>query len=392
MERKSWLKVLGVFGAGAVATAFFFKSAPPHSLAILRGAQLWDLGLAILFFLFYLLCEGATFRDLLRVQGEKVSLSRSTGYALADVFFSNISPGGSAGQPGQFFYMARDGIAPATCMMSLTVFNLFYHLAMVGLVLLGLLLGHGSRMMAVGAMGWLVPLGTMAQILFILFQGGLCFAPRIFTRLVLSLYHRLVKVRLFSRLKKKEAMLYEQIDLFRRAGEELRSHPRMMVTSGLGALGVLVFLYATTAFVARSLGVKDLGFFDLILIQAILRIAVESLPLPGSVGASEASLIAVGSLYMGPDRAFGWMFLSRLVSFYLGLFLGAVAVAFMRRRRVPTRKASSLRGWCRNMGSSMLARLPKGARVMRGPLVRRATLLAPRRKIEGKGCVLSWEG
>ncbi len=376
MEGKSWIKVLGVFGAGAVATAFFFKGAPPHSLRILQGANLFDLGLAVLFFLLYLLCEGATFRDLLGVQGEKVSLSRSTGYALADVFFSNISPGGSAGQPGQFFYMARDGIAPATCMMSLTVFNLFYHVAMVGLVLLGFLLGHGSRIMAVGPMGWLVPLGTAAQILFILFQGGLCFAPRIFTRLVLSLYRRLVKVRLFSRLTKKEAMLYEQIDLFRRAGEELRSHPRMMVSSGLGALGVLICLYATTAFVARSLGVVDLGFFDLILIQAILRIAVESLPLPGSVGASEASLIAVGSFYMGPDRAFGWMFLSRLVSFYLGLLLGGLAVSFMKRRPASRVRIASWRGKMNSMKDSVKARLPKDFSIVRKvPPVLRAELV-----------------
>lgn len=376
MEGKSWMKVLGVFGAGAVATAFFFKGAPAHSLRILQGANLFDLGLAVLFFLLYLLCEGATFRDLLGVQGEKVSLSRSTGYALADVFFSNISPGGSAGQPGQFFYMARDGIAPATCMMSLTVFNLFYHVAMVGLVLLGFLLGHGSRIMAVGPMGWLVPLGTAAQILFILFQGGLCFAPRIFTRLVLSLYRRLVKVRLFSRLTKKEAMLYEQIDLFRRAGEELRSHPRMMVNSGLGALGVLICLYATTAFVARSLGVVDLGFFDLILIQAILRIAVESLPLPGSVGASEASLIAVGSLYMGPDRAFGWMFLSRLVSFYLGLLLGGLAVSFMKRRPARIVRIASWRGKMTSMKDSVKARLPKDFSIVRKvPPVLRAELV-----------------
>ena len=63
---------------------------------------------------------------------------------------------------------------------------------------------------------------------------------------------------------------------------------------------------------------------DLILMQAILNIAVSSLPLPGGVGASESLFLGMFSVFYGKKLLIPGMLLTRISNFYSVLVISGI--------------------------------------------------------------------
>lgn len=305
------------------------KQNGPDVLPILLQMKPDYLMMAVCAFFLYLLMEALAFRYLLRLQGYQLSIMRGVGYSLADVFFSNISPGGSAGQPGQFYYMHRDGISSGDCMMSLTAFNSMYHLAMLLLVLLGIFTGMLSWVSSIVGMRVILWFGILCQIIFVIFQCSVMFSKKILPACVLKVFHTLKKHPRLNRWAKKEDRVNENIRQYKEFGEYLKQNPRIFLVILVYVTAMLFFINVISYFLYRALGFHQLSFLDLLSLQAIIRIAVESLPLPGGVGVSESSFLAMYSYFMPAPMAFGWMVSTRLITFFLGLLLGGAVILWM---------------------------------------------------------------
>ena len=139
-------------------------------------------------------------------------------------------------------------------------------------------------------------------------------------------------------LSKTEVQLCE----YRKGAEYIKKNPRLLLYV-LSTIIVQILSRLSIAYIVyRAFGLKGHSYFDVIALQAMLALAVESLPLPGAVGASETGFLTVNRIIFGSDKLASAMLLSRGISFYVFLLIsGAVAlganIADSRRHKVSCR-------------------------------------------------------
>ena len=104
-----------------------------------------------------------------------------------------------------------------------------------------------------------------------------------------------------------------------------RGHGRRLAS--LLATDVLRFTayHSVPFWVALALGVEGAALVPMLAVQAVLFLSVASLPLPGAVGASEGGFLLLYTAFFPQELLSGAMLLSRGVSFYLFLLIGALA-------------------------------------------------------------------
>ncbi|MDO4581456.1 MAG: lysylphosphatidylglycerol synthase transmembrane domain-containing protein [Bacillota bacterium] len=277
-------------------------------------------------------CEAWGLRGLLRSFELPVTLRRCYAYALIDFYFSAITPGCCGGQPSQIFYMSRDHIPMGASALSLLMFNMLYHLAVL-LIAGGAVALAGIQILTrIGSFGYLLAYGVAAQALLILLFCAMIFSPRWADKLPLLLIGWAARLRL---VKDREAAVIEaqtQIALYRQGAAYMRAYPLLMLRTMAALLLHIAALYSLPYWVYMALGGGALSIVEIIAIQALLTLSVEALPLPGGVGVTEGGFLLVYSGVFGSELIVVALLLTRLLNYYLGLAAGGLTAAGCYRR------------------------------------------------------------
>ena len=98
-------------------------------------------------------------------------------------------------------------------------------------------------------------------------------------------------------------------------------------------------LFFVTFFVYRSFGLRGTGVYEIVMLQAVISVAVDMLPLPGGMGISETLFLSIFEPVFGSLLLPG-MVLSRSLSYYTELLLSALmtVAAHFTLGREPRRK------------------------------------------------------
>lgn len=88
-------------------------------------------------------------------------------------------------------------------------------------------------------------------------------------------------------------------------------------------------IFYVTYLTYRSFGLKGSGFITIVLLQGMISVAVDMLPLPGGMGISEKMFLSIFDSIFG-SMTLPAMVVSRGLSFYTELILSAIftVVAF----------------------------------------------------------------
>lgn len=293
--------------------------------ALLANVKVPYLILASASFLTYLLFEAIAYKYLLRKNGYRVHLRRTYVYALSDFFFSSVSPGGSAGQFGQYYMMQRDRISPAVCINSLFTFNMMYHVALVLVAAVAFVMGVTSQVAKTTPMLLIIVYGIAAQVLFSVGIALLLLSEKVVPRTIRSVTKWARGKRTLKRFAPSREKVEDFLDDYHSSGRRLKKNPMIAVRVTALICCELVFLYAVPWFVALALG-YHLNPFYVIAFQSVCVVATESIPLPGGAGASEIFFTSAYSILMPEVQAFGLMLLTRTLTLYLGLIVGGVTI------------------------------------------------------------------
>lgn len=289
------------------------------------------------FFLF-MLAEAYAYKLLLRSSGYRVSIWRCYVYGLSDYFFSSISPGGSAGQFGQFYMMQRDGISGAACLSSLFSFNMLYHLVLCIFAFIAFISGATAQVAHNTATTLIIVYGIGAQVLFSLCIGALLFSTRLVPNIIRSLSRFARRSRFLSRFAPSKRKTDQFLEEYRSYGKRAKEQPLLLLRVSIILFAQMSALYAIPYFVAQAMG-NEVGFLHMLAFQSVCVVATESIPLPGGAGASEIFFTSAYSTMMPGDQAFGLMLLTRTLSLYLGLIVGGLAVSLVPRTHLISTQA-----------------------------------------------------
>ena len=269
----------------------------------------------------YVGCQAMNFYIILNTLKVPVKYRYCIEYAYVGNYFGAITPGASGAQPAQLYYMNKDNIhvdISAITVLSMVISSQIVIL-LTGGVLATLRFSH-----VVGYDRWLRYLMIAGGIV-ILFLTLLVFALMFMKGAIPFLFQILLKIGTKVRLIKNPKVLAAKFEAgilsYREKAKMLRRHPELIVKVFAVTMLQWFAYYMVTYLVYLSFGHREYGLFDLITGQSMISLAVAAVPLPGSVGIAENAYLHIFGQFYTPEELPSAMILSRLINFYLPLFI-----------------------------------------------------------------------
>ena len=352
MSRKKTLVGIGLIVAIMALTGWMlFKDQPVTRLLQILGRLKpgWlVLGLGLM--LVFVGCEALCSHLILGRLGHRAPYRHCLGYSFVGFYVSSITPSATGGQPAQVYYMSKDGIPAAHGALNMMLIAVCYQVVVMGYALAIVLLRFDLVTNLGTGLGLLLLFG--AAVNGVLTAGMLClmFLPNAARRLTGWVLSLLVRVRLVRNEAAAREKLEKQMEEYRRGAECVKQNPGLAPA----LLGVtfcqLTALFTVPLVVYQAFGLSGSGAMAIIGTQALVTLAVASLPLPGAVGASEGGCVAAMKLFFGAGLVAPAVLVSRGISFYAFLLISAGVTLTVHLR---TRK---------NRAIEISPRLPKTAR------------------------------
>ena len=312
---------------GGSLFALFKKTPWAEVLRQIKDANALFILIAVFLMGLFFLCEALSLKQLFGHFQYKTPLRRTYGYALIDFYYSGITPGASGGQPAQIFYMSRDNIEPGIASVSLLCFNLSYHISALLIGLFGMIhsfdILKGHRIITL-----LLIYGLLAQLVLVVLFSALLIHEKIVKRFLQGLLGLLSHLHLVKRKTHWEEKINTQISEFKRASTALREKPTLLLKTVVLTTLHLILFYSIPYLMLRAFHF-DVNYLDLLTLQACLQLAMESLPIPGGLGVTEASFLRLYGSLIGGEKIVSILLLSRMISYSLGLISGGILSLIM---------------------------------------------------------------
>ncbi len=306
-------------------------------LQSIKQADLRFLLVGLIALFLFLLMEALSLQTLFKSFNIRPGLPRIFRYTLADFYVSSITPGACGGQPTKLYFMGRDNIPLGVSSLCVLLFNTCYHISMLLIVAAAWLTGSLQPITSHTGLRWLFLYGTLIQLALVIVFISLAFSKTLAPKLLHALIHTLSKVKLIREAQKWHTRLDEQTALYHSGSTYFRNNPGVLIRTLIYTTLHLLLLYSLPYWVYRSLGLSGVGLLTLLFLQAGLTIGVESLPLPGGLGANEGGFLVVFAGIFPKEILLSALFLSRGLNYYLGLTIGGISTWLLKKKecRIP---------------------------------------------------------
>lgn len=280
--------------------------------------------LCVLAFVAYMGFDAVSLQYFLRRQGYKVSYGYILFVSVMGMYYSNITPGATGGQPMQVYYLSKRRVPIGIGSSALVVKFFCFHfmLALIGTVLW---IAHGPFIhQQVGASMWILILGYTYNCVAVtaVMLMAVCRRP-------VWLLIRLC-VRLGARLhlcKNPEASLSKWEDVlenFHGSVMLILRRPRDLLVQLFLSGAQLISLMSVIFLVYHAFGLTGASYGQLTALAVMQYLSAAYTPLPGASGAQEG-IFALYFAQIFPDgiRLMA-LLLWRFFTYYLSLIVGAV--------------------------------------------------------------------
>ena len=260
---------------------------------------------------------------MMRTLKQQVRLTHCFLYSFVGFFFSCITPSATGGQPAQIYYMKKDKLPIPVSTLVLIVVTITYKFVLVllgGLVFIirpQRIFAYLKPVIGICYVGWFLNVVCVAFMILLVVK------PQITHKMVNTFIELLSRVHL---LRKKERAL-EKMD---QAMEQYKDVAGYFVNHRLVILNVVLitivqrFLLFFVGYLAyRSFGLEQESVITLVVLQGMISVAVDMLPLPGGMGISEKMFLIIFAPVFG-SVTLPAMVISRGLSYYTELMISAV--------------------------------------------------------------------
>lgn len=277
--------------------------------------------LCIMLVVLFVYCESVIIRLLLGKLNVNVRRREAFLYSGVGFFFSCVTPSASGGQPAQVLYMKKSGIQVSestNVLMWVTVLYKFV-LVVLGVFLVGFRLQYVQSYM--GDRSWIFYLGILLNVMFIGLLILMCFKSHWLESVGtywIQMFSRIGIIKYPEKLIEKWSGFVEGYD---EAFVAMKGQTKAIWLAFLITCIQRIMLFSVTAFVYVALGLRGESLGNIILLQAIISISVDMLPLPGGSGISESLFETIFLSVFGPDLLLPGMVLSRGIAYYVQIIL-----------------------------------------------------------------------
>lgn len=234
-------------------------------------------------------------------------------------YYSFITPFATGGQPAQLYIMKRDKISASKGTVVLASKFIIFQVTVTLYSLVLALVHLKTLLMTSSQISTFVFVGLTINTVGLTCLIMIALNPEKLKVIVHKIIHILTLVKLVKNEEDKDATIDNFIEEYLEGINQLKEDiPLTLYMFALSVLQLTAF-FSITFFVYRALGLTGISAFKIISLQAMLYMAVSFVPIPGTVGASEAGFaLLLGSVFQGHFLAAG-LLLWRIITYYFGL-------------------------------------------------------------------------
>lgn len=287
-----------------------------------KEADIRYLAVALVSVVIFILGESTIIFYMMRSLGEKVRMSHCALYSFVGFFFSCITPSATGGQPMQIYYMKKDKLDIPVSTLVLMLVTITYKAVLVVIGVCLAVFGRDFLGQYLGDHMWVFYLGLGLNVFCISFMLILVFAPGLAKWIMTRGLGFLQRLHLLKHKEDRMEKLERSMDQYHETAAFWASHKRSILFVFLITFVQRTILFTVTYWVYCSLGLRGFGIFQITVLQSVISIAVDMLPLPGGMGISETLYLIMFVPVFG-EALLPSMLLSRGISYYGQMLISA---------------------------------------------------------------------
>lgn len=295
--------------------AVFHNINPQDLIELLHKANGMYWMIAVFMVLLFISCESHIIHLLLNKVGKKTKLGRCLLYSFTGFFFSSITPAAGGGQPAQVYFMQKDDIDPGISTPIFVFITICYKSVLVFCGLFIFIFRPYELLSANSIAKWWCLAGLAINVIAVSFFLLLIFFPAVIERAVFLVIRLLSKFINKERINNWQNYLKTSLVNYRGVAKSIRKNKSLFIIIFLISLLQRFILFSITWFVLKSFGINTPLLYT-ILMQSMVSLGTDLLPLPGGSGANEALFVLLFESLCGKDMVLPVLIASRGISYY----------------------------------------------------------------------------
>lgn len=286
----------------------------------------------------YLLFDALSVHHFLKCQGHGMPLASSLFVAIQGMYYSNITPGASGGQPMQVYYMKKRGvpIGIGTSALTVKLFAFQFMLAVLGTVLWIAYKDYIAQQL--GGNMWILIIGYVYNVIVVAFTVLMATSKRLVRFFVMLFIKAGVKLRLVKDPAATQAKWEDVIDTFHSSVMMITRRPMDLVIQLVIATLQILALMLVTYFIYHGFRLTCASYGQITTLGIMLYTSAAYTPLPGASGAQEGVFALYYSQVFPDGIRVMALLLWRFFTYYITLIVGAivsVANGFLTNKKKP---------------------------------------------------------
>ncbi len=277
-------------------------------------------------FLVFVVFESLGLHVFFRQQGIKAKFRSSLLVSLIGMFYSNVTPAATGGQPMQVFAFRKRGIPAGVSSSGLAVKFFCFQTAVLSLGGLMWILNPGivgrciDQGRVIVATGFVLNGVTVLAVLLLAVNRNI-------VRGIITLIIRLLKfLHIIKSVENAASRADAALADFGASVDMLTHHPvrllGLLMISYMQVLGLMSIAYC----VYRAMGQSAASYGEILTLQVLLYIAASFTPLPGASGAQEGGFYLFFQDVFPENKLLAALLLWRFFTYYLTLIIGLFCV------------------------------------------------------------------
>ncbi len=295
--------------------------------AVIEGLKQTDLVIlvvpCIVLVLAFVMLESVIIKYIFTTIGDRPRITRCFLYSFVGFFFSLITPSASGGQPAQLIFMRKDKLSVAHSTLVLILVTIGYKLVLVVLGGIALIIRPERIMVQIREVEFWIWLGIILNVIAIAGMLVVVFVPSLAKKIIVFCVKLLNKINILKDRQKWLDKTNDMMEKYEDASRYIKSHKIVLINVFLLSVVQRVSLFFVTVVVYWSFHLHGTSIIDILVLQCLISVGADMLPLPGGMGITERLFLAV---FQGAFGALTLpaMILSRGFSFYIQLFICAI--------------------------------------------------------------------
>lgn len=284
----------------------------------------WYLTFGIVGVIFFIWGESIIIHYLLRTLNIKKKKWLCFQYSCIGFFFCCITPSASGGQPAQIYYMQKSKIPVPISTLILMIITIVYKSV---LVFIGLFLVVFQKNFVYRYLEGVLPvfyLGLVLNVICCIIMSSLIFYPAVTRKIIIKCFSLLEYTHILKKNTQRLQKLEHAMEQYNAAAIYLKNHKKVIWNVCFITFIQRFALFFVTWFVYKAFGLYGTSVYEVVMLQAVISISVDMLPLPGGMGISEKLFLTIFKTIFTGSLLLPGMILSRGIAYYVQLLFSAV--------------------------------------------------------------------